>query len=142
MTNKKLYRSTKDKIIAGVCGGLGEYFNIDSTIIRILFVLLALADGAGILIYLVMALIVPKKGGSEIKDNAKELAGKTKEIARDWRASEHSKSFFGIVIVFIGLIVLLKNLTPVDWPWFRQEIFWSLLIIVIGFYLVVQNKKS
>lgn len=58
-TNKKLYRSNKDKKLAGVCGGLGEYFQIDPVIIRLIFVLIAFGGGAGLLIYLIMALVIP-----------------------------------------------------------------------------------
>ena len=58
----KLYLSNTDRKIGGVCGGLGEYYEKDSTLIRILFVLLAIFSfGSGIVIYLVMWLIVPKK---------------------------------------------------------------------------------
>ncbi len=57
---KKLYRSRKNKIIAGVCGGIGEYYNIDPTWIRLLAVLLALADGIGILLYIIAWIIIPK----------------------------------------------------------------------------------
>ena len=59
---EKLYLSNSDRKIGGVCGGLGEYYEKDSTLIRILFVLLTLFSfGSGIIIYLVMWLIVPKK---------------------------------------------------------------------------------
>ena len=57
---KKLYRSTTNKTIAGVCGGLAEYLNIDPTIIRVIWALIALS-GAGIIAYLVCALIIPEK---------------------------------------------------------------------------------
>ena len=56
---KKLHRSRKDKIIAGVCGGLGEYFHTDPVWIRLLFVLFTLFGGAAIVIYLIMWIIVP-----------------------------------------------------------------------------------
>ena len=56
---KKLYRSRKDRMIAGVCGGLADYFNIDVTWVRLIFVLLFLAGGCALLIYLIMWLIVP-----------------------------------------------------------------------------------
>ena len=62
-TNKKLYRSNKDKKLAGVCGGLGEYFQIDPVIIRLIFVLIAFGGGAGLLIYLIMALVIPNNPG-------------------------------------------------------------------------------
>jgi phage shock protein C len=56
---KKLYRSRKDKMIAGVCGGLAEHFNIDPTWVRLLFVLLFFVGGCALLVYLLMWLIVP-----------------------------------------------------------------------------------
>jgi len=58
---KRLYRSRKDKILGGVCGGIAEYFNTDPTIVRILWVLLSLADGIGILLYIAMWIIVPQE---------------------------------------------------------------------------------
>lgn len=58
-STKRLYRSRKNSIIAGVCGGLGEYFNIDATWIRLLFILLFFAGGSALLIYVIMWLIVP-----------------------------------------------------------------------------------
>ena len=57
---KKLYRNTSNKMIAGVCSGLGEYLNIDATIVRLIWALIALS-GAGLLVYLVAALIIPEK---------------------------------------------------------------------------------
>ena len=57
---KRLYKSN-DKKIAGVCAGLAEYFDIDPTIVRILWVILALAAGTGILAYLICAIIMPNK---------------------------------------------------------------------------------
>lgn len=59
---KKLYRSTTDRRIGGVCGGLGEYFAVDPTIVRVIFVILLFA-GVGLLAYLVMWVIVPRKQG-------------------------------------------------------------------------------
>ena len=61
MEYKRLYKSSTDKAIFGVCGGLAEYFGIDSLIIRLVFVLFALAFGSGLLFYLIAALIMPKR---------------------------------------------------------------------------------
>ena len=57
---KKLYRSIHDKKIAGVCGGLAKYLNVDPTVIRVIWALIALG-GAGILAYIVCALIIPEE---------------------------------------------------------------------------------
>jgi phage shock protein C len=62
METKKLYRNRTDKMIAGVCGGLGKYLGIDPTLIRLAFVLLLLFGiGSGLLVYLVMLLIIPEE---------------------------------------------------------------------------------
>ncbi|MBR3641035.1 MAG: PspC domain-containing protein [Oscillibacter sp.] len=58
---KRLYRVEEGKMLAGVCGGIAEYFNIDPTIIRLIWAAVALCGGTGILAYLVAALIIPTK---------------------------------------------------------------------------------
>ena len=58
--NKKLYRNTNDKMIAGVCSGVAEYINIDPTIVRLIWALIGIT-GAGILAYLIAAIIIPEK---------------------------------------------------------------------------------
>lgn len=63
-TNKKikrLYRSKKNRIIAGVCGGIGEYFNIDPTLIRLLWIIFIFLGGSGILVYIVAWIIIPQE---------------------------------------------------------------------------------
>jgi phage shock protein C len=58
---RKLYRSRTNRKLAGVCGGLAEYFNLDPTLIRVLFVALAVLGGSGIVLYLAMWIIVPNQ---------------------------------------------------------------------------------
>jgi phage shock protein C len=58
---RKLYRSRTDRKLAGVCGGLAQYFNADPTLIRVLFVVLALLGGPGLVIYLVLWILVPEE---------------------------------------------------------------------------------
>jgi phage shock protein C len=59
---RKLYRSQTNRMLAGVCGGLAEYFNLDVTLIRIVFAVLAVFGGAGLVLYLLMWIIVPEAG--------------------------------------------------------------------------------
>ena len=61
MDNKKLYRSSTDYKLAGVCGGIGEYFNIDSTLVRLGWIIFSVAGGAGLLAYIIAALVMPKQ---------------------------------------------------------------------------------
>ena len=58
---KKLYRSRSDKKIAGVCGGLANYINIDVTVIRVIWAIIGVCGGAGLLAYLVCALVIPEE---------------------------------------------------------------------------------
>lgn len=61
MERRRLYRSQSNKMIAGVCSGIARYFNIDPTIVRIIFVILALAGGPGLLLYLILWLVIPSE---------------------------------------------------------------------------------
>jgi len=65
---KKLYRSRKERMIAGVCGGVGVYFGIDPTLVRLLFVFGTLLGGPGLLAYLIMLLVVPEEPLAELRD--------------------------------------------------------------------------
>jgi phage shock protein C len=58
---RRLYRSRTNRKLAGVCGGLARYFNTDATLIRVLFVVLALLGGPGLVIYLVLWIVVPEE---------------------------------------------------------------------------------
>ena len=56
---KKLFRSRSERWLAGVCGGIGDYFNIDATVIRILFILFGLVFGSGLLFYIILWILIP-----------------------------------------------------------------------------------
>lgn len=58
---KRLYRSRKNRILAGVCGGLGEYLNIDPVVVRLIWVAISLVWGFGIILYIIAALIIPEE---------------------------------------------------------------------------------
>lgn len=97
---KRLYRSRTNKIIAGVCGGLAEYFSIDPTIVRIAFVLFAFAWGAGIFFYLVMMVIIPLQGknetepslGNRVKGAAEEITTSAKQFAKEIKKDSSNSS--------------------------------------------------
>ena len=61
MNEKKLYKSSTDKKLAGVCGGIAEYFNNDSTLVRLGWVLFSLLGGSGLLAYIIAAIIMPDR---------------------------------------------------------------------------------
>jgi len=75
--DKKLYRSRKDYMIAGVCGGIAEYFDIDSTLVRLLTVLVVLIGGAGVVAYIIAWIVIPKNP-EQVSDEAFEGERKSK----------------------------------------------------------------
>jgi len=149
---KKLYRSKNEKVIAGVAGGLGEYFETDPVLFRIMFVFLVLWGGAGILFYLILMFIIPKEGGQSakeiiqeaadsLKDKAQEMAGQIKQETQEikkqsWWASR--RHFLGVLVMLAGLIFLLNQLFPIRF--LRFNFIWPVVVILIGFFVVF--KKS
>ena len=64
MNGKKLYRSDENKMLAGVCGGIAEYFGVDPTLIRLAWVVFSLLGGSGLLAYILAAIIIPRDGSN------------------------------------------------------------------------------
>ena len=86
----KLYRSRDDRMIGGVCGGLGDFFGMDPTLIRLLFVLLTLFGGSGILVYIFMWLIVPEESQQASPAPGTELA--TAEVLEEEQETEEPQA--------------------------------------------------
>jgi phage shock protein C len=96
--SKRLLRSESDRMIAGVCSGIGRYFGVDPTLVRLVFVIFAFVGGSGIVAYLVMWLVVPreskataaaeapKDGLAEMRDGAKRAGQEAKLAYERWRA--------------------------------------------------------
>lgn len=146
---KKIYRDKDDYIVAGVCSGIAEYFEIDSTLIRVIFILLTIGGGSGVLIYLILWLIIPKEGGKEMKvdreKNVKEFTDDVsekaqsiaKEIKREVKSEKRgSGSLLGLILVILGMVILAKKLLPMDIDW---EYVWTGILIFLGFYLMVRK---
>ncbi|MFA5368816.1 MAG: PspC domain-containing protein [Candidatus Paceibacterota bacterium] len=140
---KKLYRSATDKIIFGVCGGLGEYLEIDSLIVRIIFIVFAFAGGASIFIYLVLAVLIPKEGSETSKASKKntiEVPQKISQEASNEESIMNLKDIFGLIIVVFGIMMLLKELFRFDiFAWINWGVIFSLFLIFVGFRLL--SKK-
>jgi len=128
---RRLYRSSTNKIIGGVCGGLGEYFEVDPVFIRILTVLLFLASGFGLLAYIIAWIIIPKE---ELSINVEEKTPQAKEI----NYSPWHKYLPGIILIAIGLILLIRE----HWFWFDWGDFWPAVIIVLGLFLIFHRKNK
>jgi phage shock protein C len=127
---KKLYRSNNDKFLAGVCGGIAEYFNLDTTIIRLIALLIILINaGAALIIYIVCAIIVPVNPFFEDKSEYEDK----KEVG-----SHKSRVVLGVILVFVGLYFIFKRY----FYWFNFGSLWPVLLIIIGIIILFNGKKS
>ena len=70
-TSKRLYRSTENRMFAGVCGGIAEYLDVDPTLVRLAFVALSLMGGPGVPLYIILMLVAPEKPEGEPKAKRK-----------------------------------------------------------------------
>lgn len=135
---KRLYRSRKDKVVAGVCGGIAEYFNIDPVWARLVMVLLLFADGIGIILYIVAWILVPFN--PEQKETKKTAAEKTAEkISKKVQRKERNTALiFGLILIIIGLGIMLKNM----FSWFTFHYVWPVILIGIGLYILFWRSKD
>lgn len=131
--NKKLKRSSSDRVLAGVCGGIGEYFNIDPVIVRILWVIVAfMPGGPGLLAYIVCALIIPEDSGVIYQDANENSSGNT----------SNTPIFIGIALIVVGGYMLAKLILPQHvFRYFNIFRYWPVLLIIGGIYIIVNNKR-
>lgn len=131
---KRLYRSDKKRVLVGVCGGLADYFDIDPLLIRIIFIILALSGGLGLVLYLAAWLIIPRQ--SHTADQGEALQTQEK------RSSEMNRNpsgvVFGILIIILGIGLLLHNYGLFH---FKFSLIWPLILIAIGVRLIIRDKK-
>ena len=120
-TPARLYRSKTDKVIGGVCGGLAAYFKIDPAIVRLAFVLFALAGGASILLYIVLWIAVP--------------LGDTTAVA----TSGASGDIIAYGLIGLGAIALLANFGV--FRFINWSVGWPLLVIALGVALLLRRTR-
>jgi phage shock protein C len=151
--SSRLCRSRTDQMIGGVCGGLGQYLKIDSTIIRLLFVLLALGSGVGFALYLILWVIIPytdegKTNASETpRSSADEIAQRVRSMGDDVRhAISEPNPTTGLIVggalVILGCLFLLNSL---NLPWlhrFRFDVIWPLLVIGAGVAVIWRRTRQ
>ena len=124
---KKLERSRKSCLIGGVCGGLGEYFNIDPVIFRVAAVVLALGNGIGVIAYVIAWIVIPRRDEGAVADTTPPK-------------SELARYLPGLALILIGVVFLLEDI----FYWFSLSYLWPLILIAVGAILVISavNKRE
>ncbi len=138
--DKKLYRSRKNVVIGGVCGGMGEYFDIDPVLVRIIW-LIAIFSGIGVLAYLVCWVIIPQKpyqittlDKQQYEDGYYDESTHEQHVAR----REKSKMLLGAGLIIFGGFSLMQRFMP----WFDFDVIWPVILILGGFYLIYREKDD
>jgi len=139
---KRLFRSRNDKIIAGVCGGIGEYFNVDPVLIRLFWGVLFFIGGAGLLGYIIAWIIIPMRF-----DMPGSAMDSEEEKHVQIKANYTPQLLIGLFLVFIGAVLLIR-----DW-WYLDQIFRNIfrfswkylfpgLLIGFGIYVIAKGNRS
>jgi len=149
---KKLYRSVTDKMLAGVCGGLAEYFAIDPVIVRLIFVLAVIFGGSGILAYIILWIIIPQKPFLITPFSTNPVSGDS-QPSEEEKKSENTQFNMNIVnekplnnrsiyagafLILLGGIFLLDNFVP----HFHFGDFWPLILIGLGFAIILNARNN
>lgn len=136
-----LVRIPSEGKIFGVCAGLGNYFNIDPTIIRvILLVLLFISNGFVILLYIIMAVVIPPNTKKPVKNS--DIGQSIDDLQKELTKSSNTnrlKNYIGIGLIVFGAWLLVGQFIPV----FSWAYAWPIMVIVLGIIILGsgRNKK-
>ena len=145
MQRARLRRSTTDKMLTGVAGGMAEYFEIDPVFVRIGWVIFGLA-GMGIILYIALALITPKGTPPQEQEAPTDpTEGETpKEESPQPRGTEDQvgrrRALFAAILIGAGAIALMDNLGFL--PWELWEDFWPVALIIVGVFLLLPSARG
>ncbi|MGE5430579.1 MAG: PspC domain-containing protein [Syntrophomonadaceae bacterium] len=153
---ERLFRSQKDKMVAGVCGGLAEYFDVDPVIIRIAFVAATILSGMGIIVYILLWIIVPYKeqvvtaaagsgssaytapAGEETASESGTKASQPETESTTYRRRSSARPIMGYILVGLGLLFFADHF----FPYVEVHNFWPLILVALGIGLLLRSSKK
>ena len=141
---KRLYRSPTEHRIAGICGGLSEYFNVDPVLVRVIFVILFLLSGVGLMAYIILWLVLPVREKEEGTVEVITPGGREEVVSEPSKTEASTKTMKkhnllgGIILIGLGAIFLAENFLPV----YRLNKFWPLLLIIFGLAILWRASKK
>ncbi len=127
---KKLYRSKADRYLFGVCGGLGEYFQMDANIFRLLFLVFTFIGGIGLILYVIAIIIVPENPD---------------QVEQPRKTTEDKTLFWALLFIVLGFLLLFRELGLFRYlniwaiPW---STIWAIFLIAIGLLLIFSSSKA
>ncbi|USN53094.1 MAG: PspC domain-containing protein [Candidatus Nomurabacteria bacterium] len=144
-STRLLVRSRTHRMLAGVCGGLGHYFGIDPVIFRIVFLLLTIFDGAGVLIYVVLWLLIPLEGATHaattLSERAQQVGNEIQEkvdAVQNAGQANQLQNFLGVIVVVFGVVLLSRQLF--SFTWLQWHSIWPLTFIFLGIFILMKRS--
>jgi phage shock protein C len=167
---RRLTRNTRQAVLGGVAAGIGDYIDLDPVLIRLIFIILCLAGGSGLIIYLVCWLVMPRddevlvgspdestaqagapgdqfaeevrEAGERVAESVRGASEKVVDNLRRSRAGDVGKGRLigGLILMALGFLFLMNQLFSLDWLRFRY--IWPVAIVVVGVMLFVQGMRS
>ena len=143
--SRRLFRSRRERMLAGVSGGLAEYFHIDPVLVRLLFVVATIASGGGgLLAYIVLAIVVPEEprglsdeATGDLPRSAAEIPPMSPTWSDDRQAVRRRQRAAGYILLAVGVVFLLANFNFFDWGSLWRV--WPVLLVLGGVFLLVRR---
>jgi phage shock protein C len=134
LSRNHLYRSVKDRKIAGVAGGIGEYLEIDPAIVRLVWLLAIFFGGAGFLAYIIAWIVIPEEKNATNKNPNLQEEPAPKTGGRNELTG--GLTFLGVFLIVLGVYFLIKQFIPFG----LLNYFWPIIIIGLGVFLLIPKK--
>jgi phage shock protein C len=138
-------------MLGGVCAGLGDYFSLDPTLIRLFFILLTLGTGLGFIVYIVLWIILPAQEQAQNDQlsnvTPQNIPGRIENIGNELRTSfnnPHPQTvlFIGGGLILLGAYFFVKNLNFPWVQWLEYDFIWPLLLILAGVFLLIKRSRN
>lgn len=150
---ERVYRSVRDKMIGGVCGGLADYFRVDVTLVRLIALIALFAGGVGFLAYLAAWVIIPVNpqeldgypgnyqpnvgGVKELVPDLDEAASESGR-SQNYQNHESRSKIAGLVLIVLGAVFLFERWFP---HWFDMSKMWPIFLIVVGLVIIIRGGR-
>jgi len=147
----KLTRSQTDKILGGVCAGLGDYLNIDPVFVRLFFIVLTVIDGIGFWIYILLWLLMPASAADESHFEMNQFGERARQMGSEFseavsKPNPDVKKYLGAGLILMGLFFFFEKIIQqfdLGWfSWFNQDILQAVLLLAAGIVLLVRAVKE
>ncbi|MBN1311146.1 MAG: PspC domain-containing protein [Anaerolineae bacterium] len=138
---KQLTRSSEERVLGGVCAGLGKYLGVDTVLVRLVFLALAFVNGLGAMLYMIMWVIVPSDSNRElsgedaVRANVDDMAQQFRQLGHSINAPRGA-TLVGVALIGFGAIFLIQQF----FPGLSLSVLWPGVLIAIGCYLLFFRK--